>query len=398
MRLSIDELRTSLRRRVSGPAPDPAAVLAALAVPRMTGSAGAQRTRELVAARLEGLGFAVQRRAFGFSVLPGRFGLSIAGGIVVAGSAGGALLLLRERPLAAGVCLAAAVTLLVTIAVLWPAAIRRAPWLRREGVNLLAHAPGGVPRWILVAHLDTKSQFVPLLLRAPAVAVAMLSLATLLGASVLGGAPAGMALAAGAAGVAAGAVLVASWAGDASPGALDNASGVATLLGVAAQEAGATDVGFLVTDAEELGLAGARAAADWLPRLRGAINLDGIDDRGGFYAFERFGLPPRYAAPNLAMALLAAGEALGEPVRRRATPLGLLLDHMPLARAGVPALTLARGSVGSLARVHRPADGPGRLRGTGVARAVRLVTAALQALRMTLPPAEGGAARGAELD
>ena len=49
--------------------------------------------------------------------------------------------------------------------------------------------------------------------------------------------------------------------GSRSAGALDNASGVATVLETAASLSGALPIGVLITDAEELSLGGARAWA-----------------------------------------------------------------------------------------------------------------------------------------
>jgi len=181
-------------------------------------------------------------------------------------------------------------------------------------------------------------------------------------------------------------VLAFCWVENNSPGALDNASGVAALLGLAHQQRGAGDVALLVTDAEELGLAGARAIAQDLPSVIGAINLDGIDDVGHFLVVERFGWPRRRGqAAHLAAALLRAGQDLKLDLRRRDAPFGIMLDHMPIVDGGTPALSLMRGGVESLRRVHRPADNLAHLRGGGVASAIELVGRALDLLRAQEP-------------
>ena len=152
------------------------------------------------------------------------------------------------------------------------------------------------------------------------------------------------------------------------------------------EQRAAGDVALLVTDAEELGLAGSRAIARSLPTVIGAINLDGIDDAGPFYLMERFGWPrKRGRAPHLAAALLRAGAELHLDVRRRDTPFGILLDHMPLVEGGTPALTIMRGGLGSLRRVHRPGDDLAHLRGQGIPPAMRLVSRALELLRAQEP-------------
>jgi hypothetical protein len=114
------------------------------------------------------------------------------------------------------------------------------------------------------------------------------------------------------------------------------------------------------------------------------INLDGLDDEGHFYLLERSGWPPRANAPRLAGALVAAAAELGYPIVRRDLPLGILVDHLPLARAGHPALTIMHGSRRSLRRVHRPTDHADELTGKGVLRTVGLVCAALERVRQEI--------------
>jgi len=266
-----------------------------------------------------------------------------------------------------------------------PMAMRRLGVGRVEGENMIAARPGAHPRWIVMAHRDSKSQPIPTALRGAALAAAagawfvLIALALV---ALLGPIPSGAVLLAGSVGVVGGALMLFSWVGDTSPGALDNASGIATLMAVAArQEPHADDVAFVITDGEEMGLCGARSLATRLPPISGVINIDGIDDEGPFHIVERFGRPRRGLAPHLAAPLLAAAAELHHPVRRRDVPFGILLDHMPLVDAGLPALTLMRGGLHSLLRVHTPADDLTRLRGTGAAEAAELLTRALVRLR-----------------
>jgi hypothetical protein len=265
------------------------------------------------------------------------------------------------------------------------------PWGRIQGSNLLAHIPGKRPRYYLMAHRDSKSQPIPLAFRGPAIVLAVLAWIALAAAAAaalfdpIWNRPE-VALGLGATGVVAGAILVFCWVENRSPGALDNASGVAALLGVAEREAAAGDVAFIVTDAEELGLVGARTIAPQLPASFGVINLDGLDDEGSFFLIEKFGWPKKQgAAPHLAAALLTAAAARNQPARRRDVPLGLLLDHIPVVKAGTPALTLMRGTLGSLRRVHRPADNLDRMTGKGVEESVALLCDAIAHMRLASP-------------
>lgn len=182
--------------------------------------------------------------------------------------------------------------------------------------------------------------------------------------------------------LAGGVPLALSRMGNDSPGALDNASGLAALLAVAHREAdGPSDVAFLITDAEEFGLAGARAVHTRLDPVAGVINLDGLDDRGELRVIERHGWPRRGLAPRLMATLLGSAGALGLPIRRGDLPVGMLLDHLPFAEDGLPAVSLMRGTIRSLLRVHRPSDTADRLEGDGVAAAMAVVSGSLALLR-----------------
>lgn len=367
------------------------AALQSLARPRLVGSEGAAEVTEVVRAALTGLGYGVQDQDFEFNALPGRFGITAVGALYTIGSFAAAAFLYNDRPY-----IAFALLLLVLIAAGLAAAyarglMERVKWGRTQGRNLLATRPGARPKYLVVAHRDSKSQPVPLSFRGPAIVFALVAWGVLLALAIAGMAqrPAGsLIIAAGVVAFIAGVILVFCWVENNSPGALDNASGVATLLGIAAREREAGDVAFLVTDAEELGLAGAHAIAGRLPPVIGAINLDGIDDHGGFHLVERFGWPrKRGQAPHLAAALLTAADELGLDARRKDVPFGIMLDHMPLVNGGTPALSILRGGLSSLRRVHRPGDDLGALRGDGLEPTAQLVSRALEILRSREPGA-----------
>jgi hypothetical protein len=365
--------------------------LNAIARPRLTGSRGAARVTAHVQATLAASGYEVRQHAFRFNPWPGRLGVSViglawlgaapwAGGRLQAGDAYGALAVLVAFALIG----ALAASLVHPL-------FNRIPRALRDGLNLLALPGHGRAKYLIVAHRDSKSQPVPLMLRGPAIATAIFSWLLLFALAMMSLAqPVAPALGvlAGAIGAGTGLVMALCLVGNSSPGALDNASGVVALLGIAQDQRAAGDVALLVTDAEELGLAGARAIARSLPTLIGAINLDGIDDAGTFHLMERFGWPrKRGRAPHLAAALLSAGSELRLDVRRRDAPFGIMLDHMPLVDGGTPALTIMRGGLHSLRRVHRPGDDLANLRGSGIGPTITLVGRALDLLRAREPGA-----------
>lgn len=364
---------------------DVRALLRDIARPRLTGSEGAAEVLGILRERLDALDYDVEERPFTFNPWPGRFAITAVGALYLIATFIAAVFLYTNHPFGAIALLLIFLVVAGLLALFIRPAIDALPMGIRPGMNLLALPRNGRPRYLLLAHRDSKSQPVPLAFRGPAIVLGIVAWLALLVAALFHTARpihGAVILVVGVAAAIAGVVLIFCWVDNRSPGALDNASGVAVALGVAARERGAGDVAVLITDAEELGLAGARAAASDLPPVIGAINLDGFDDHGAFYVLERFGtLRKTGLAPHLAAALLQEADSLGEPADRRDLPFGIPVDHIPLVRAGVPALTLMRGSLQSLRRVHRPDDDLQHLRGDGVDRGIALVCGALRRLR-----------------
>jgi hypothetical protein len=359
--------------------------IAALSRPRLTGSEEALAVEQELRERFEELGYRTEELPFSFSTWPGRFGMSVAGGVLVLAALAGTWVLLAGLPgVALIIFLLAGGLALAPLLALDPA-LRKVPWGRIDARNLLFRRPDSRPAWILMTHRDSKSQIVPTALRTVAVGLGGVALLALILLSVLWivgedfrftalTAVAGVVL------FSVGVVMILSWAANQSPGALDNASGLAALLEVAADNT-AGDVAFLLTDAEELGLVGARFAVERLPPVQGVINLDGLDDHGPFHVSEGHGWQRKGSAPQLAAALLTAAAVLDLPVQRRRLSRSLQVDHLPVAAAGIPALTVLRGDWQSLLRVHSPRDDVDRIDGTGAADGATLLCAAVRLLR-----------------
>ncbi len=343
-------------------------------VPRPAGSASESSARAYCADVLGSMGFAVTMVPFDYSAAPGRWATPVGGGASIlalaaaghVGSRGGSLeaLIILGMTIAVGGPLA-----------LWTArrGVLTMPFARRSGINLMATRGGAKPPVWLVAHLDSKSQPVPTAVRALGIvlsgavwmAAVAVALAQWRGLSVMGWWPA-IAIA----GALAGLPVLASVVGARSPGALDNASGVATVLGAAEMLAGGP-VGVLLTSAEELGLAGARAWAAVHPRGL-ALNCDGVDDVGTLVCM-RSGTSARSRA---VAAYIAGAARCGAELRVRGLVPGLLVDAVALSDAGWDAATLSRGRWSTLARVHRPGDDLDHLEGAGIDEAARVMAAA----------------------
>jgi hypothetical protein len=350
--------------------------LAALAAePRPAGGPAETRAREYCARILRELGFVVREEPFAYSSFPGRFATPAAGVVYI-------LLLAAAGHFGWRGSAAIALAVLVGGALVIGMAIRLAmrgvldlPWARRTSVNLVAER--GSPAVWLVAHLDSKSQPVPIGVRAAgitlmtlvmlgALATAALELAGLsveevwpwlLGIGALAAVPVAL-----------------SVVGERSAGALDNASGVAAVLLAAELLPRDRAVGVLLTSAEELGLAGARAWARAHPPGL-AINFDGLDDVGALRFWHGGAAPQR-----LLELLTTAAHGLADRPRIGSVPLGILVDGVALADGGWTVVTLSRGNWRTVARIHTPRDTVAHLTGGGVAEGATVAARAVDGL------------------
>lgn len=357
--------------------------------PRPAGSRADLAVRRYAARVLGASGFTTREEPFQYSAFPGRYGTPLIGaaGVGIVASAGH-LAARGGAAIALPILVGGALVLGVLGRWLARAGVLELAMMRAEGVNLVATRGGSAPAVWLVAHTDSKSQPVPQALRAAGitglaltwVAAIVLALAQLAG--VPGVAPfavwAGLAVAA----VATGLPVMLSVVGSDSDGALDNASGVAAVLVAAEQLPPDLPIGVLLTTAEELGLAGARAwarsrgaasrgTAERGPVLRTgqvALNCDGVDDVGmltGMHSGTGHG--------RVLDALSAAAAARGLPYRSMRLVPGILTDSVALADAGWATATLSRGTLATLRRVHTRRDSLDRLAGTGIPDAAAIL-------------------------
>jgi hypothetical protein len=71
--------------------------------------------------------------------------------------------------------------------------------------------------------------------------------------------------------------------------------------------------------------------------------------------------------------LAAAASATGERIRVLRLIPGILTDHVALADAGWETVTLSRGDLRTLQRIHTSRDSLASMRGTGIASAARVL-------------------------
>jgi hypothetical protein len=358
----------------SGRLQEAQAHLHAIARPRAAGSVEESDARGYCIAQLESHGFSVTEEPFEFSAAVGRWAVPIAGSVVFIALAGAASLVTAgANGRLLGVLLVSA-TVALAFGGWWASArgVLTIPFARLRSVNV--HATRGTPDIWLMAHLDTKSQPIPSLVRAAAFVLMTGALVVVGVAGLFGQIDAyprfyAMLALIGATGAV---VLSLSGVGNESPGGADNATGLATLLLVAQRLPPGRSLGIVLTSAEELGLAGARAwAASRAPGR--AINVDTVDDRGPVRCMMH-GKPSR----PLARALRSVagqgppGFAIGPLIP------GILTDGVALAARGWSVVTLSRGTLATLGRIHRPSDSVSRLNGEGVDHLATLLVSYLE--------------------
>lgn len=232
-----------------------------------------------------------------------------------------------------------------------------------EGINLIAVRPRvRVTTW-LTAHYDSKGQPLSMAWRLLLVAAAFAMIPAVLLASRAGASPwwwlALLVLPA--------LFLALNVATDRSAGAVDNATGLLTVLAALDLLPPEAPVGAILLDAEELGLVGARALVRERANLiagTAVINFDGIDDRGGVVAFAHRPGPVVHSV----------ADRLGAYSRRH---LPVVVDGLVLATATRECLTIMRGNWATARIVHTPRDTANRLTLTGVEEVARAVAAVL---------------------
>jgi hypothetical protein len=326
--------------------------------PRPAGGEAERLAREYCAGVLRALGCDVADHPFEYSTFPGKWGTPLLGvcaaALMIAASNAGAS---GQRWSALPILLVGSGSIAAIGWWLGRWGVLDLPFARARSTNLAAMR--GTPSLWLVAHLDSKSQPIPIGVRASAIIasivfwIAATALAT---AQLLGAAPAWLWFPMTALGVIAAIPVAASVVGARSPGALDDASGVATVLRAAELIPRELRIGVLVTSAEELGLAGARAWAR-TAKPAFALNVDGIDDVGSVRLIYS-GAPPHGL-------LMSIPRDSGWPAPERIPP-GLLLDGVALADAGFSVLTVSKGSWKTVARIHTAGDDVDHLGGSGI--------------------------------
>jgi Peptidase family M28 len=223
--------------------------------------------------------------------------------------------------------------------------------------NLISEITPSTPKGhlIYVAHYDSKSQFYPGLVRVILYITGLISgllyaAQVLIGSIIIlvGGYPTGFwppGIYSFLIAFCLNFLLILNSVGNRSPGALDNATSVATVLELSKIFKNAplqnVKLSFVITAAEELGLYG---AADYVKRRRGQLdpkttyflNFDGIGGKNKTILLTAYGIPPKKTSSVLNKFIdeIVKEHSLKDEFRKVYLPIGAATDHVPIQAAG----------------------------------------------------------------
>ena len=345
-----------------------------LAFPRLVGTAGEVKARTYIDEQFRALGLEVSREVFSFTKFPAEVLPRILSGLFVPVAL--AVPWLGERfpiPISLTCLLSLCITMFFTQ---WQKRFECLYDLGRKhySENIIAKngvkQDGNTPALLFVAHYDSKSQVLPIAVRAVAYGTVFLGLigltvATVIQVFTLVSLPHYIVWSVTGITVFCLLLLQINLTQNRSPGGFDNASGVGVMLEVARvmmTHREKQPITFLAAGAEEYGMCGAlrymqKHANEYNPNRTYVINLDGLGVGDAVSVITRYGIPPIYTARTLAEVFRRSGESLGIKMSERYLPIGVGLDSIPIASRGFEAVTLTSGDVGSVAlKIHSKAD------------------------------------------
>jgi len=358
-----------------------------LSFPRATGSQGEKHAVDYIAGFFKKLGLEVEIQNFAFSYLPSRLFLRLMMllqiGILLAAAE-----MVDKSPILAILLILLLLVLLVK-ASRWGRLQEHLYNIKKSGCsqNIIAKnkAKDAEITLVFLAHYDTKSQTIPVLLRFLlycigffgallfGLLIVILAIAELNGVKNVGWIliirqsllPLGITIAF---------ILLLlqfNFSGNKSPGAQDNASGVGVLLELARSLSEYTpekaNLFFVATGAEEDGLVGAmryiqKYGEDFEPQRSFFVNYDGVGAEGEITIITKYGLPPIVVSKKLSKVVMNIALQKGIEVSKGYVPIGAGFDQFPLAARGFEAITISNGKLSrALLDVHSSNDQIGNI-------------------------------------
>ena len=345
-----------------------------LAFPRLVGSAGETKAQDYIVQQFKASGLDVSWEPFSFTKFPAEVLPRILSALFVP-------VVLSVPWFGERFPIPVCLTCLLSLSV----AMFCTQWHKRfEGLydvgrkhrteNIIATNDGkpddNTPAFLFVAHYDSKSQVLPIAVRAMAYGIAIvgliaLTIIMLVKVITLAWLPNYILWSISGLTTFCLLLLQINLTQNHSPGAFDNASGVGVMLEVARVVMARDDkksVTFLAAGAEEYGMCGALRyvqahTSEYNKENTYIVNLDGLGVGDGVNLVTRYGIPPVCTTRALADLFRTSGESLGIRVSERYLPIGVGLDSIPIASRGFETVTLTAGDVGSVAlKIHSKQD------------------------------------------
>ena len=329
-----------------------------LAEPRFPGSTGEEKAQAYIRKMLQRCGYTVNEQEFSSSLFPSEYAPRLVIGIVCSLIVV-AYYFIDSFP-ALSIEIMVMVLLLMIFSTQWSSLIEKLYSLKRFGVlhskNLIAMHPhrNNHINVVFTAHYDSKSQTLSGMTRFSLFTALMaFSVFNCFGMvfAILNTLPELWLLVPISLQCAIGMLLQFNTTSNKSPGAYDNASGVAVLLELAqtfSQTNPNVNLAFVATGAEEAGLCGAvalmhdgRFLESFPPSQTIIINFDGIGCEGAVRITNRFGLPPRHTGLLVSTTLKAIGDRFGIAVKNNWILTGAAMDHIPFAAHGYQTVTVS---------------------------------------------------------
>ena len=345
-----------------------------LAFPRLVGSTGEANAQAYIVQQFTALGLEVSQETFSFTKFPAEVLPRILCGLFVP--------VVLSVPwfgeqFPTLVCLACLLSLSV--------ALFFTQWQERfEGLydigrrhyseNIIAtngaKQNSNTPTLLFVAHYDSKSQVLPIAVRAVAYGIAIvgligLTIATVIKVITFVWLPDYIVWSVAGITIFCLLLLQINFTQNHSPGGFDNASGVGVMLEAARVVMARGEkkpVTFLAAGAEEYGMCGAlryiqKHANEYDRNRTYVINLDGLGVGSAVNVVTRYGIPPVRTTRTLVEMFQISGASLGIKVSERYLPIGVGLDSIPIASRGFEVVTLTAGDVSSVAlKIHSEED------------------------------------------
>lgn len=343
-----------------------------ISIPRLTGSYGEHKVKDIIIDFLKAVGYSPEVEKFRFSIIPAEVALKTIQ-ILLGGSSALALFLFNKHPFLSFVI---SIIIAGTIIFLtgWSILIEKLydfKILTRESDNILAKSfiHDGLPDVIFMAHYDSKSQTFSIrfrvLLNIIGIIAVLLSIFFIIFCFLFGfQLPLVLIYIFSILSLVPYFILIFNFTGNSSPGAVDDASGVAVVLELARvlkDWMGKANLYFLLTGAEELGLAGAvRFIQKYENNFRKGrtffINFDGISKEEKPVITAKYGLLATRSSRKLEQWFLEIFNNLGITPRSAWLLTGAGLDSIPIASRGFDSITISCGKIHTAKKIHSPYD------------------------------------------